>query len=118
MINAGFVLVAPNDTQATHSGGSRLDGFFYKGLTVGVDFYRVFAVFAQIGRVWSDHAPTKLELLVVSKQSNESTGGGGTASTSGSGSTPVPADDATDEQPITFRAFPESKRGRGRRLKS
>ena len=114
MFQAGFVLVAPNDTQGTHSGGSRLDGFFYKGLTVGVDFYRVYAVFSQIGRVWSDHAPTKLELLVSSKQSNESTSGGGSASTSGSGSTQAPAEDASDDKPITFRAFPERK-GRGRK---
>ena len=116
MFNAGFVLVEPNDTQATHSGGSRLDGLFYRGLTVGVDFYRVFAVFSQIGRTWSDHAPTKVELLVVSKVSNESTKGGGTvASDSGSGASPAAADDATDEQPIKFRAYPASKKGGARR---
>lgn len=54
----GFVLFMPNDHTATQSMGSRIDGWFLKGMTRPVKFYQVRAFFRNpnITRAFSDHA--------------------------------------------------------------
>lgn len=88
MYNDGYALVAKNDTQATQIMGSRIDGYFTKGLKVGVDYYYVVAFFAnpKLGRTFTDHGAVGIEVLVASKQSNQktvSTGSSGGATTGG-----------------------------------
>lgn len=75
MIQDGYTLVAgKGDHQATQIMGSRIDGVFHKGLKSQVDFYRVFAYFAdaQLKRALSDHGTLKVELLCASPNSNQS----------------------------------------------
>lgn len=67
MYKAGYTLVAETDAQATQIIGSRIDGFFERGLSFGVDLYKVFAYFTQIGRSFTDHASLSIDLLVDSK---------------------------------------------------
>jgi hypothetical protein len=79
MYQAGYTLVAKGDNSATQIMGSRIDGFFEKGMSgkTAVDFYRVYAYFLNpnLKRAFSDHATLKLEVLVSSKKSNEGSSG-------------------------------------------
>jgi hypothetical protein len=56
--NAGYALVFPNDHSATHAMGSRIDGFFKRGIKHKVGNYqtRQYWTYPGVGRNFSDHA--------------------------------------------------------------
>lgn len=85
MVNAGYKLVAPGDNSATQIMGSRIDGFFQKGLKSSIDYYRVYAYFlnAQLKRSFSDHATLAIELLTNSKKSNAGSSSSSSGATGG-----------------------------------
>jgi hypothetical protein len=82
MIQAGYTLLAAGDHSATQIMGSRIDGFFYKGLPVGIDYYKVVAYFnnPSLKRSFTDHGTLAFEVLTASAKSNAS---GGTTNSSG-----------------------------------
>jgi hypothetical protein len=85
MINAGYKLVAPNDHSATQIMGSRIDGYFVKGLKSGIDYYKVVAYFLNpnLKRSFTDHGTVLFELLTASTASNSASGSGATGTVGG-----------------------------------
>lgn len=82
MYQAGYKLVAPNDSQATQIIGSRIDGFFERGMEFEVDLYQVFPYFTQIGRAFTDHASLSVDLLVTDAKKINLTSGSEAAKSS------------------------------------
>jgi endonuclease/exonuclease/phosphatase family metal-dependent hydrolase len=64
--NNGYVLFMPNDHTATQSMGSRIDGWFLKGMTRTVTFYQVRAYFRKpnVTRAFSDHALLSCQIVL------------------------------------------------------
>lgn len=63
--NNGYTLFMAGDSTATQSMGSRIDGFFHKGLSKQLGFYQVRAYFRnpKITRAFSDHAVLSLKMM-------------------------------------------------------
>lgn len=71
--NNGYVLFMPLDHTATQSMGSRIDGWFLKGMTRTVTFYQVRAFFRNpnITRAFSDHALLSFVMVFCEAQYQE-----------------------------------------------
>lgn len=76
MIQAGYTLLAAGDHSATQIMGSRIDGFFYKGMPVAIDYYKVIAYFnnPNLKRSFTDHGTLAFEVLTASAQGNSAAG--------------------------------------------
>lgn len=107
LYNDGYTLVAANDHTGTQSMGSRIDGFFVKGLKLKVQFYEVFAFFLnpKVTRAFSDHAATKIEVVVRGSSAGAGSGNGG-------GSTTGASKLFGTELPLIVRVAPAARRTR------
>jgi hypothetical protein len=117
MIQAGFTLLAAGDHSATQIMGSRIDGFFHKGMKSGIDFYKVVAYFANpnLKRSFTDHGTLSFEVLTASAKSNGSGSGSGTSGASGNGKNAVGGADLPPLKSIIVRAAAGEPRKGARR---
>jgi hypothetical protein len=119
MIQAGYTLLAAGDHSATQIMGSRIDGFFHKGMKSGLDFYRVVAYFANpnLKRSFTDHGTLSFEVLTASAKSNAGNGNSGSSGATDNAQTTGGADLPPLKSIIVRAAAGDSRKGARRNRK-
>lgn len=114
MVQAGFQLLAPGDHSATQIMGSRIDGFFYKGMKSGIDYYKVVAYFLNpnLKRSFTDHGTLAFEVLTASPNSNAGGSNSGATGSQAVGGQNLPPLDAIIIRGVVGRNSRKGVRGR------